>query len=47
MINDMQNAKIDLIKKIINYANIADVSYAMLHYINENEIFDIREMNLE
>ena len=27
------NAKIDLVKKFLDYANIADASYAMLHYI--------------
>lgn len=26
------NAKIDLIKKFLDYANITDASYAMLHY---------------
>lgn len=35
MINDTQNAKMDLIKKFLDYANIADASYALLHYINE------------
>lgn len=35
MINDTQNAKIDLIKKFLDYANVADASYALLHYINE------------
>ena len=34
MINDTQNAKIDLVKKFLDYANIADASYALLHYIN-------------
>ena len=29
-------AKIDLIKKFLDYANITDASYAMLHYIHEN-----------
>ena len=28
------NAKVDLIKKFLNYANIADASYAMLHWID-------------
>ena len=30
------NAKIDLIKKFLDYANCADASYAMLHYIRKN-----------
>lgn len=29
------NAKIDLIKKFLNYANIADASYAMLHFVDD------------
>ena len=29
-------AKIDLIKKFLDHANIVDASYAMLHYIHEN-----------
>ena len=31
MIDDTQHAKIDLIKKFLDYANIADASYALLH----------------
>lgn len=27
------NAKIDLVKKFLDYANIADASYALLHYV--------------
>lgn len=34
------NAKIDLIKKLLDYANVADASYAMLHYIDKNEEID-------
>lgn len=34
------NAKIDLIKKFLDYANVADASYAMLHYIDKNEEID-------
>ena len=34
MINDTQNAKIDLVKKFLDYANVADASYALLHYID-------------
>ena len=30
------NADINLIKKFLDYANVADASYAMLHYINKN-----------
>ena len=30
------NAKIDLVKKFLDYANCADASYALLHYVNEN-----------
>lgn len=30
------NAKIDLVKKFLDYANVADASYAVLHYIHEN-----------
>ena len=29
------NAKIDLVKKFLDYANCADASYALLHYIND------------
>ena len=29
------NAKVELVKKFLDYANIADASYAMLHY-NKN-----------
>ncbi|MBD5164688.1 hypothetical protein [Helicobacter sp.] len=28
------NAKIDLIKKFLDYANVADASYALLHFVN-------------
>ena len=34
------NAKIDLIKKFLNYANIADASYAMLESVFEKAIKD-------
>ncbi|MDY5184970.1 methyltransferase [Helicobacter trogontum] len=30
------NAKVELVKKFLNYANIADASYALLHYIEQN-----------
>lgn len=30
------NAKVELVKKFLNYANIADASYAMLEYIKIN-----------
>lgn len=30
------NAKIDLIKKFLNYANIADASYALLESTHKN-----------
>ena len=32
----MQNAKIDLIKKFLNYANCADAAYAKLDFVFEN-----------
>ncbi len=31
----------DFIEQLKDYADVADASYAMLHYIDENEIFDI------
>ncbi|EJR6004986.1 hypothetical protein NXK53_001774, partial [Campylobacter jejuni] len=31
-----QEAKLDLITKFLDYANIADASYAMLQYVWEN-----------
>ena len=34
------NAKIDLIKKFLNYANITDASYAMLESVFEKAIKD-------
>lgn len=36
------NAKIDLIKKLLDYANVADASYALLHYIQKNAENDIK-----
>ncbi|MCI7711298.1 MAG: hypothetical protein MSL80_06605 [Helicobacter sp.] len=33
----------DLIEQLKDYADIADASYAMLHYIDENEVFDPRD----
>ena len=33
----------ELITKIKEYADVADASYAMLHYIEENEVFDIKD----
>ncbi len=32
-----QEAKLDLIAKFLDYANVADASYAMLHLIDEND----------
>ena len=29
--------------KLKDYADIADASYAMLHYVNKNEVFDIKD----
>ena len=31
----------DFIEQLKDYADIADASYAMLHYVEENEVFDI------
>ena len=28
------NAKIDLVKKFLDYANVADASYALLHFVD-------------
>ena len=36
------NAKIDLVKKFLDYANCADASYALLHYIRKNAENDIK-----
>lgn len=36
------NAKIDLIKKLLDYANVADAGYALLHYIQKNAENDIK-----
>ena len=33
----------ELITRIKEYADVADASYAMLHYIEENEVFDIKD----
>lgn len=33
----------DFIEQLKDYADIADASYAMLHYIDENEVFDPRD----
>ncbi|WP_212741800.1 hypothetical protein [Campylobacter taeniopygiae] len=33
----IQEAKLDLIAKFLDYANVADASYAMLHLIDEND----------
>ncbi|MCI7411333.1 MAG: hypothetical protein MSS67_06460 [Helicobacter bilis] len=33
----------DFIEQAKDYADIADASYAMLHYIDENEVFDPRD----
>ena len=33
----------DFIEQLKDYADIADASYAMLHYIDENEIFDTKD----
>ena len=30
----------DFIEQLKDYADIADARYAMLHYIDENEVFD-------
>lgn len=32
----------EAIDKFKDYVDCADTSYAMLHYVNENEVFDIR-----
>ncbi|HEH5491903.1 TPA: hypothetical protein SHD56_001652 [Campylobacter coli] len=32
-----QEAKLDLITKFLDYANVADASYTMLDLINEND----------
>ncbi|WP_104717787.1 methyltransferase [Helicobacter trogontum] len=32
------NAKVDLVRKFLDYANVADASYAMLHYVLNGEI---------
>ena len=32
-----------MINKFKDYADVADASYAMLHYIDENEVFDPRD----
>lgn len=34
------------VNKLKDYANIADASYAMLHYVNKNEVFDIKDDEL-
>ena len=31
------------VNKLKDYADIADASYAMLHYVNKNEVFDIKD----
>ena len=33
----------DFIEQLKDYADIADASYAMLHYIDKNEVFDPRD----
>ena len=33
----------DFIEQAKDYADIADASYAMLHYVDENEVFDPRD----
>ena len=33
----------DFIEQLKDYADIADASYAMLHYIDNNEVFDPRD----
>ncbi|EOT0602557.1 hypothetical protein [Campylobacter coli] len=46
-----QEAKLDLITKFLDYADIADASYAMLQYVWENieqdeKIIFIKQINL-
>lgn len=33
----------DFIEQLKDYADVADASYAILHYIDENEVFDPRD----
>lgn len=33
----------DFIEQLKDYADVADASYAMLHYVDENEIFDTKD----
>ncbi|WP_110511163.1 hypothetical protein, partial [Helicobacter cinaedi] len=33
----------DFIEQLKDYADVADASYAMLHYIDNNEVFDPRD----
>ena len=33
----------EMINKFKDYADCADASYAILHYVDENEIFNIRD----